>query len=149
MIATTTILAGLYAFLDAHKEDIASKVIASATYDGLKKTLDFSALKKKLGAFFSKEEDGEKFIETICNESIAADASANDAMKQAYEQISGQQFNDQIMSSIKEWFSESDIAIQNLTVVSNTGNSGGFNIGSQNAGHNIYNIQGDYKHKKD
>lgn len=149
MIETTTILAWLYTFLNAHKEDIASKVIASATYDGLKKTLDFSALKKKLGAFFSKEEDSEKFIETICNESIADDASTNDAMKQAYEKISGHQFNDQIMSSIKEWLSENDVALQNLNVVSNTGNSGGFNIGSQKAGHNIYNIQGDYKHKKD
>lgn len=149
MIVTTTILAGLYAFLNAHKEDIASKVIASATYDGLKKTLDFSALKKKLGSFFNKEEDSEKFIEAICSENIAAGVSAGDAVKQLYEQISGHQFNDQIISSIKEWFSESEVAIQNLTVVSNTGNSGGFNIGSQNAGRNILNIQGDYKPKKD
>ena len=149
MIVTTTILARLYAFLNAHKEDIASKVIASATYDGLKKALDFSALKKKLGSFFNKEEESEKFIEAICNENIAADASASDAVKEVYEHISGQQFNDQIMSSIKEWFSENEVAIQNLTVVSYTGNSGGFNIGSQNAGRNIYNIQGDYKPKKD
>jgi hypothetical protein len=149
MIVTTTILAGLYAFLNAHKEDIATKVIASATYDGLKKTLDFSALKKKLGSFFSKEEDSDKFIEALCNESITAGSSAGDALKQTYEQISGHPFNDQILASIKEWLSDSEGAINNLTVVSNTGNSGGFNIGSQNAGRNIYNIQGDYKPKKD
>ncbi|WEA00709.1 hypothetical protein [Mucilaginibacter sp. SJ] len=149
MIATTTILAGLYAFLDVHKEDIASKIIASASYDILKKSLDFSALKRKLGSFFKKENDSENFVEALCNKQITADAEITQEVKQVYEEISGQKFDDQILKVVNEWLSDSKGAIENLNIVNNTGNSGGFNIGSQNAGRNIFNIQGDYKRDKE
>jgi len=149
MIETTTIIAALYAFLDAHKEGIASQVIASASYDVLKKSLNFSSLKKKLVSFFKKEEDREKFIEAICNQTVLPDSPTDAEVQKVYENISGMPYDDKILSSINEWLVENKQAIQNLNIITNSNNSGGFSIGSQNAGRNIYNIQGDFKpHKK-
>ena len=141
----TTLIATMYAFLVAHHEDIASKVIASASYDILKKSLNFGALKDKLKGFFKKEQDNEKFIETLCERQMTSEDSADEEVKKVYETIAGQPFDDKIITLINDWLSENKEAIQNLTVVNNTNNSGGFNIGSQTAGSNIYNIQGDFK----
>ncbi|WP_316777869.1 hypothetical protein [Pedobacter antarcticus] len=144
----TTVLATLYLFLDAHKEDIASKVIASASYDVLKKSLNFSSLKKKLTGFFKKDEDSERFMEAICEKKMMTDSAADDEVKQIYESTSGLVYDDKVISFIKEWLLENKSAIQSLNIVTNSNNSGGFNIGSQNAGRNIYNIQGDFKPDK-
>ncbi len=149
MIEEATIIAALYAFLDTHKEGIASQVIASASYDVLKKSLNFSSLKKKLMIFFEKEEDSERFIEAICNQTVTPDSPTDTEVQKVYENISGMPYDDKILSSLKEWLVENKQAIQNLNIVTNSNNSGGFNIGSQNAGRNIYNIKGDFKsHKK-
>jgi hypothetical protein len=141
----TTLIATMYAFLEAHREDIASKVIASACYDILKKSLNFGTLKSKLQGFFKKDQDSEKFIETLCEQKMTSDGSADEAVKKAYESIAEQPFDEKVLTLINDWLSENKEAIQNLTVINNTNNSGGFNIGSQNAGSNIYNIQGDFK----
>jgi hypothetical protein len=144
----TTLLATLYAFLVAHHEDIASKVIASASYDILKKSLNFGALKTKLQGYFRKDQDNEKFVETLCEQKMTTGGSADETVKKAYESIAEQPFDEKILTLINDWLSENKEAIQNLTVVNNTNNSGGFNIGSQSAGSNIYNIQGDFKPEK-
>ena len=143
----TTLLATLATFLYTHKADIASKVIASGSYDLLKKSLDFSALKNKLTKFFKKDQDSQKFIETLCEQKVTTEDAADQEVKRVYESISGETFNQEILTAIKEWLSENKGGIQRLDVVSNSNNSGGFNIGSQNA-NNIYNIQGDFNPDK-
>jgi hypothetical protein len=143
----STLLATLSTFLYAHKADIASKVIASASYDVLKNSLDFSVLKNKLAKFFKKDQDGEKFIETLCEQKMTTDVEVDEEVKKVYESISGATFDQEIVTTIKEWLSENKGAIQRLDVVTNSNNSGGFNIGSQNA-NNIYNVQGDFNPDK-
>lgn len=147
-ITAATIFSSLCAFILAHKADIATKVIASATYDGLKKVLDFSSLKSKISKFFKKDEDAEKYLEKICNSESKNSAKPYRDVEDSFEEISGEKFNNELYDEIKKWIEENQGQISNVSKMEFK-NEGGFNIGIQNAGKNIYNIQGDYKPKKD
>jgi len=143
-----TIFSSVCAFLLAHKADIASKVIASATYDGLKKVLDFSSLKSRISKFFKKEEDAEKYLETICNAESKNTAMPYRDIEDSFEEITGEKFDSELYNEIKNWVEENQGQISNVSKMEFK-NEAGFNIGIQNAGKNILNIQGDYKPKKD
>lgn len=143
-----TIFSSICAFLLANKADIASKVIASATYDGLKKVLDFSSLKSRISKFFKKEEDAEKYLETICNAESKNSAKPYRDIEDSFEEITGDKFDNELYNEIKNWVEENQGQISNVSKMEFK-NEGGFNIGIQNAGKNIFNIQGDYKPKKD
>lgn len=143
-----TIFSTVCAFLLAHKADIASKVIASATYDGLKKVLDFSTLKKRISKFFKKDEDAEKYLETICNTESKNVAKPYRDIEDSFEELTGEIFDNELYSEIKNWVEENQGQISNVSKMEFK-NEGGFNIGIQNAGKNIFNIQGDYKPRKD
>lgn len=143
-----TIFSSICEFLLAHKADIASKVIASATYDGLKKVLDFSTLKNRISKFFKKEEDAEKYIEVLCNTEPKNISKPYRDIEDSYEEISGEAYNEEIYNEVKKWIEENQEQITNVAKMEFQ-NEKGFNIGVQNAGKNIFNIQGDYKPKKD
>lgn len=143
-----TIFSSVCAFLLANKADIASKVIASAAYDGLKKVLDFSSLRTKISKFFKKEEDAEKYLETICNTESKNTAKPYRDIEDSFEEITGEKFDTELYNEIKNWVEENQGQISNVSKMEFK-NEGGFNIGIQNAGKNIFNIQGDYKPKKD
>lgn len=143
-----TIFSSVCAFLLANKADIASKVIASATYDGLKKVLDFSSLRTKISKFFKKEEEAEKYLETICNTESKNIAKPYRDIEDSFEDITGEKFDNELYNEIKNWVEENQSQISNVSKMEFK-NEGGFNIGIQNAGKNIFNIQGDYKPKKD
>lgn len=143
-----TIFSSLCTFLLAEKAGIASKVIASATYDGLKKVLDFSTLKNRISNFFQKEEDTDKYIEIICNTESKNTSKPFRDVEDSYEEISGKPFNEELYNEVKKWIEENQEQITNVSKMEFK-NEKGFNIGIQNAGKNIFNIQGDYKSKKD
>lgn len=143
-----TIFSSVCAFLLAHKADIASKVIASATYDGLKKVLDFSSLKKRISKFFKKDEDAEKYLETICNTESKNVAKPYRDIEDSFEELTGEKFDNELYNEIKNWVEENHGQISNVSKMEFK-NEGGFNIGIQNAGKNIFNIQGDYQPKMD
>jgi len=143
-MTTISLLAGLYTFFQAHDGDIASKMIASAGYDILKKSLDFKSLKEKLGGFFKKKEDQEEFVKQLCDTHTLDDTSTEDTVKSTYEKITGETFQPEIIALIKEWMSQQHSEIQNLNNIT-ISHSSGFNIGVQNAQGNIFNVQGDYK----
>jgi hypothetical protein len=147
-VTAATIFSSLCAFLLVHKADIATKVIASATYDGLKKVLDFSSLKSKIRKFFKKDEDAVKYLEKICNSESKNSTKPYRDVEDSFEEITGEKFNNELYDEIKKWIEENQGQISNVSKMKFK-NEGGFNIGIQNAGKNIYNIQGDYKHKKD
>jgi hypothetical protein len=143
-----TIFSSICTFLLANKAAIASKVIASATYDGLKKVLDFSSLKSRISKFFKKEEDAEKYLETICNTESKNTTKPYRDIEDSFEEITGEQFDNELYDEIKNWVEENQGQISNVSKMEFK-NEGGINIGIQNAGKNIFNIQGDYKPKKD
>ncbi|RZL51068.1 MAG: hypothetical protein EOP00_01125 [Pedobacter sp.] len=143
-----TIFSSVCAFLLAHKADIASKVIASATYDGLKKVLDFSSLRSRISKFFKKEEDAEKYLETICNAKSKNIAKPYRDIEDSFEELTSEKFDGELYNEIKNWVEKNQVQISNVSKMEFK-NEGGFNIGIQNAGKNIFNIQGDYKPKKD
>lgn len=140
---TISLLAGLYTFFKAHDGDIASKMIASAGYDILKNSLDFKSLKEKLGRFFKKKEDQETFVKQLCDTTTTDESTAEESVKAAYEKITGETFQPEIITLIKEWMTQHHGEIQNLNNIT-ISNSSGFNIGVQNAQGKIVNVQGDY-----
>ena len=143
-----TIFSSVCAFLLANQADIASKVIASATYDGLKKVLDFSSLKAKINRFFKKEEDAEKYLETICNTESKNIAKPYRDVEDIFEEMTGDKFDNELYDEIKNWIEENRGQLSNVSKMQFK-NESGFNIGIQNAGKNIFNVQGDYKPRKD
>lgn len=142
-----TILSGVCDFILANKASIVSSVIARATYDGLKKVLDFSLLKQKIKRFFPNEEIADQYIETICNEEVINPAKPYRDIEDSYENLTGQPYNEDLYKEIKQWVEEHSEQIINVSKM-DFNNENGFNIGTQNAGNNIYNIQGDYKPRK-
>lgn len=143
-----TIFSSLCTFLLAEKAGIASKVIASAAYDGLKKVLDFSTLKNRISKFFQKEEEVDKYIEIICNTESKNTSKPFRDVEDSYEEISERPYNEELYNQVKKWIEENQEQITNVSKM-DFKNEKGFNIGVQNAGKNIFNIQGDYKSKKD
>ena len=142
-----TIFSSVCAFLLANKAAILSKVIASASYDGLKKVLDFSTLKEKISKFFKKEDDVEKYLEAICNTESKNEAKPDRDIEDCFEEITGDKYDSELFNEIKNWVEENEGQISNVSKMEFK-NKGGFNIGIQNAGKNIINIKGDYKPKK-
>lgn len=143
-----TIFSSVCAFLLAHKADIASKVIASATYDGLKRVFDFSSLKNRISRFFKKDEDADKYLETICNTESKNVSNPYRDIEDSFEELTGEKFDNELYNEIKNWVEENQAQISNVSKMEFK-NEGGFNIGIQNAGKNIFNIQGDYQPKND
>lgn len=136
-----TIFGAIVAFLIKEKAGIASKVIASATYDFLKKTLNFNDLKIKIGNLFKTEKDTEIFIESLC-EKPATENFGNDVAT-LYSNITGNKAPNELLSLIENWVKENKQSIENINNIQIT-NSSGFNIGVQNAKRDIINVQGDY-----
>lgn len=143
-----TIFSSMCAFLLAHKADIASKVIASATYDGLKKVLDFSSLKDRISKFFKKDEDMEKYLETICNTEAKNPLKPYRDVEDTYEVLTGEKIDNELYDEITKWIEQNAEQIANVSKMEFK-NEKGFNIGIQNAGKTIFNIQGDYNRGKD
>lgn len=143
-----SIFSTVCAFLLAYKEDIASKVLASATYDVLKKTLDFSSLKERIKKYFKREDDVEKYLETICNTESKNKEKPYRDIEDSFEKLTGEKYESELFEELKKWIQENETQITSVSKM-NFNNESGFNIGVQNAGKNIINIKGDYKPKKD
>lgn len=143
MAIITTLFAALSDFFTEHKGDIASKMVASAGYDILKKSLDFKGLAAKVKGYFKKEEEVDKFIEQVCNLPIREGEDPQMALHTAFEQITHEAFPPDLLLELKTWFANNREAIQQTTTATFS-HSSGFNIGAQQAKGNIYNIQGDY-----
>lgn len=143
-----TIFSSICTFVLAHNAEIVSSVIASAAYDGLKKVLDLTSLKNRIKKFFPKKDDAEKYIETICNLEAKNIAEPCMEIKDSFEKLTGGNFDNDLYNEIKKWIEENKEQITNVSKM-NFKNKGGFNIGIQNAGKNIFNIHGDYNPKKD
>ncbi len=139
----TTIFSSICAFLLAHKADIATKVIASATYDGLKKVINLSSLKDRIKKFFSKDDEAEKFLEIICTKEIIGNVPPIEAVNENYKALTGNQAETGLYNEIEKWIQENEGQIITIGKM-DFKNKGGFNIGIQNASKDIYNIQGDY-----
>lgn len=143
MIVSASILAVIYKFLDNHKEDIASKIIASASYDMLKKGLDFKALKQRFGNLFKNDEQADQFVQELCEKKVDDATSPDSAVKEIFERITGENFQYEVLEAVKEWLTANSEQIKQLNTIT-ISNSTGFNIGVQNAQGGIFNIQGDY-----
>lgn len=139
-----TIFGAIVAFLVQEKAGIASKVIASATYDFLKKNLNFNGLKSKIGGLFKSEKDSDKFIEQLCEKPVS-DNFNNDIIA-LYSNVTGNTAPESLLKLIEEWIKENKESIENINNIQ-ISNSSGFNIGVQNARRDIINIQGDYNPK--
>lgn len=140
------ILVATCAFLLENKAAIASSIIASASYETIKKALNFSGLKKRIAKFFISDEQIEEYLKEICEkESKNPHKPARD-IEDSYEDITGKDYNAEIFEEIKSWIKENEESISKTTM--NFETESGFNIGEQKAGKNIFNIRGDYKPKK-
>jgi GTP-sensing pleiotropic transcriptional regulator CodY len=139
-----TIFDSIVDFLIAEKAGIASKVLASATYDMLKSNLPFNSLKQKIGSMFKKERDADTFIKELC-EKPASDSYQKDVAN-VYLETTGNVAPDNLVAILEEWVKENRQSIENINNVQ-ISNSSGFNIGVQNAQKDIINIQGDYYSK--
>jgi hypothetical protein len=142
-----TVIAAVCGFLLENHAAIASSVIASASYDAIKKIFNFSALKKKLSKFFTDEKQIEEYLRKICEESSTNPHKPTRDIEDIYEETTNSQYNSEIFEDIKEWLLENKDLI-NSSINMNFKNESGFNIGIQNA-QEIYNIQGDYNTKKE
>lgn len=148
MDITTTLFAALASFFMHHKGDIASKMVASAGYDILKKSLNFKGLVTKIKDYFKKEEQADQFIEEVCNQQIQEKEDPQVALRATYEKVTGETFPPELLQELKTWFEENREAMEQTANVS-FNNSSGFNIGAQQAKGNIYNIQGDYNNRNE
>lgn len=138
-----TLFAALCTFFIDHSGDIASKMVASAGYDILKNTLNFKELTGKIKGFFKKDEQAEKFIEQVCNRQISKDEDPEQMLYSTFENVTGEAFPPALLEELKSWFEKNKEAIIQTTNISFT-NTTGFNVGTQQAKGNIYNIQGDF-----
>jgi len=145
-----TIFSAACAFLLANKASIASKVIASATYDVLKGVLDFSSLKARIMKFFKNENDTEKYLERICDVESKNPSKPYRDIEDSFEELTKGKFDNNLYEELKKWIEENEKQIVRVSNISKMvfKNEGGFNIGVQNA-KNINNIQGDYIQSKD
>jgi len=141
-----TILSEIVAFLNQDPTGIASSVIASASYDFLKNTLNFKSLKTKIGKLFKSEKETEIFIRNLCERPASNNVESD--IKALYQETTGSQAPLDIQSLLVDWLKENKHAIENINNIQ-ISNSSGFNIGVQNAARDIINIQGDYRATKD
>lgn len=139
-----TIFSAASAFILAYKADIASKVIASATYDVLKNTIDFSPLKERLSKFFKKDTDIDTYLETICSQESVNTSKPQRDIEDVFESVTGEKYNEEMFTEIKGWIKENESVLTQVSKMEFS-NTNGFNIGVQNAKKNIINISGDYK----
>ncbi|OXB10201.1 hypothetical protein B0A81_04115 [Flavobacterium plurextorum] len=139
-----TIFSAVSAFVLAYKADIATKVIASATYDVLKNTIDFSSLKERIKKFFKNETEVDTYLETICSQKSVNTSKPQRDIEDVFESVTGEKYNEDIFSEIKEWIKENESVLTQVSTMK-FNNTNGFNIGVQNAKKNIINISGDYK----
>lgn len=138
-----SILSTLIEFLDAEKAGIASKIIASASYDILKKNINFNGLKSKIKHFFKKDTNTDKFIETLCSSENVNTNDPETSVKTLYKSITNEEIPGGLYKAINEWLTENldQFSTINIGTVSQ---SSGFNIGVQNANNDIINVQGNY-----
>ncbi|MCT3991086.1 hypothetical protein HZQ23_08165 [Elizabethkingia anophelis] len=142
----TTIFESVVTFLLAEKAGIASKVLASATYDILKKSLNFSALKMKIRNMFKSDSETQQFIDGLC-ETPATNNYHNDVTG-LYSATTGNVAPENLIFLLEEWIKENKESIEDINNIQ-ISNSSGFNIGVQNAKRDIINIQGDYYSKEE
>lgn len=141
-----TVFSALCDFVLQYKAEIASKVIASAAYDGLKKVLDFKSLINRIRKFFKSEKDAEAYVKTICETNAGNPEDLDKDLEHHYKELSGEKPVLEMIKELKNWIKENQTAISSITEI-NFSNQKGFNIGVQNAKKNIYNIQGDFNKK--
>jgi hypothetical protein len=142
----STIIVAVCGFLLENQAAITSSLIASASYDTIKKVLNFSSLKEKISRFFIDEEQIEKYLQKICEEKSNNPRKPERDIEDIYENITQSKYNSEIFENIKEWVMENKNTI-NETMNMSFRNESGFNIGVQNA-KEIYNIRGDYNVKQ-
>lgn len=142
-----TVFSAMCTFIIANKSAIATNVIASATYDTLKTILDFSLLKKRIKKFFKSEEDTENYLEKICSTPAKNIKKPDRDVVDSFEELTGEKFNKQLYNEIVTWIKENSGQIEKLAYL-HFENKSGINIGTQTAGKNIFNIQGDYNSEK-
>jgi hypothetical protein len=143
-----TIFSSLCSFLVSEQGAIATSVIASGTYDILKNTLNIVNLKERINKFFTDDTKAESFVKELCQKPSANPTKPYRDVEDLYELVTGETYNESVYEEIKVWMHENKDSINNATH-NKFSNQSGFNIGTQNAGKHIFNIQGDYKPKKD
>ncbi|MNJ86523.1 hypothetical protein D3C87_40240 [compost metagenome] len=138
-----SILSTIIEFIDTEKASIASKVIASASYDILKKSINFNALKSKIKHFFKKDAETEEFIETLCSSENITNNDPETEVRNLYNKITNDQLPEALYKEINNWVVENmdRFSAINIGTVSQ---SSGFNIGVQNANKDIINVLGNY-----
>ncbi|OYQ75476.1 hypothetical protein B9T12_04880 [Wohlfahrtiimonas chitiniclastica] len=145
----TTIFAALCGVILAESGNVVTGVIASATYDGLKKAIDLSSLGKKVKRFFNSDEEANRYIEDLCTKPSVNPTKPFRDIEDHYEELTGNSYDDELFFTIKDWVQEHSQQIITASQMTFT-NTKGFNIGQQHAGQDIINVQGDfYKSKKD
>lgn len=140
------ILLATCAFLLENKAAIASSIIASASYETIKKTLNFSGLKNRIAKFFIDDEQIESYLKEISEKEASNPHKPERDIEDSYENITGQVYNKELFNELSNWIKENEKTIGQTNMDFDT--KSGFNIGVQNAGKNIINIRGDYKPKK-
>lgn len=143
----TVLAAALCKFFVAQKASIASSIIARGTYDIVKDNLNLGSLKQKVSSFFLNDEQAEAFVEQICQKEANNVEKPYRDIEDIYEAITSKMYDSSVYDSIESWAKENEAAIYNASQMHFT-NQGGFNIGNQSAGKDIYNIQGDFKPRK-
>jgi hypothetical protein len=143
----TILAAALCKFFVAQKASIASSIIARGTYDVVKENLNLGSLRQKLAGFFPDDAQTETFVEQLCRKEAVNIEKPYRDVEDLYENTISKEYTPDIYRAIESWAKENETAINNVAQMHFT-NQGGFNIGTQSAGKDIYNIQGDFKPKK-
>lgn len=142
-----TIFDAVCAFVISNTGTLTTGLVTNLTYDTLKKSLDFSSLKKRIARFFDEEKDVDKYLEDLCQKPSNNTAKPYRDVEDVFENISDRDYNPDLYKEIELWIKQNSDKLIEISKVKQA-NKKGINIGNQNAGKNIYNIQGDFKPRK-
>lgn len=135
------ILTSLLQFWDSQYTGILSSIAASASYDFLKKQINFKPLIGKISKMFKTPHEAEVFVKEMCErEGTGALGQDIDLL---FKEVNGGQVPTDLLSILSEWAKENLNNFKNLNNISASDTSG-FVIGSQIAGRDINMIQGNY-----
>lgn len=114
---------------------IVAGVVSNFAYDSIKTIT--KTLKQKVGNYFSDETKMDAFVDAICINGAKNVAKPHRDVEDIYEDITGESMPAELIEKLKEWMLDNKPQLDSIAK-----NTNKFNIGSQNAGRDIVNVQG-------
>lgn len=139
----TNLLSSLYAYVSSNQDQIITGLLASGTYDAIKTVLNLTTLKTRIRKFFKTESEAQNYVEELCNKAAINLKKPHRDVEDAFEAVSKHQYDQALFEETISWIKDNYEQLSKLSSME-FNNQSGFNIGTQTAGKNIYNIKGDF-----